>query len=72
MHYRLFALMLDTFGTMMIAYAALRVHHRFLHEHRIDDKVFGSMRFEQKVGVIGVSLVFLGFLLELFILFYEV
>ncbi len=72
MHYKLPALILDTFGTLMIAFAALRVHHRVLHEHKVDDKVFGIMQFEQRIGWLGVFFVLFSFILELFILFFEI
>ncbi|MDP3955677.1 MAG: hypothetical protein Q8Q18_00315 [bacterium] len=51
------AVLLDMFGTLLIAYAALTVHHRVLHEHRIDEKVFRSMKSEQRLGILGVALV---------------
>ena len=40
-------------GTVFIAYAALRVHHRVLGEHKIDEKVLKTMRIEQIVGWAG-------------------
>ena len=47
-------LTLDTLGVVMIAFAALRVHHRVLNEHRIDKKVYRDMRVEQIIGVFGI------------------
>lgn len=52
---------LETIGTILIAFAALRVHHRFLNEHRVDDKVFRAMRRERVVGIIGVIFVLSGY-----------
>lgn len=60
-----YALLFQTPGTIMIAYAALSVHHRVLHEHKIDNDVFRSMRKEQHTGKIGVLMVIIGFVLEL-------
>jgi tellurite resistance protein TehA-like permease len=65
MKVEIWALILDTVGTIMIAFAALRVHHRVLNEHKIDNKVFSSMRREQIVGVIGVISVLIGFALAM-------
>lgn len=59
-------LILDTIGTIMIAIAALSVHHRFLHEHKVDRSVFGMMRVEQKAGFLGILFVLVGFVVQLF------
>jgi len=66
----LFALILNTLGTLLIAYAALNVHHRFRHEHKIDEVVFKAMKYEHRVGWIGIMLILLSFVLELSILFF--
>ncbi|MEX0933799.1 MAG: hypothetical protein WD003_00870 [Candidatus Paceibacterota bacterium] len=58
-------LTLEVLGTLFIAYAALRVHHRVLREHKIDRKVFTTMKIEQFVGWSGVVLVVAGYLLEI-------
>jgi hypothetical protein len=52
-------------GALLIAYAALRVHHRVLHEHRIDTEVTNSMKGEQKLGILGVILITIAFILSL-------
>jgi hypothetical protein len=54
----------DLLGTILIAFTAIRVHHRVLNEHTIDEAVFRSMKREQKLGVIGVLLIVTGFILE--------
>lgn len=59
------SILFETPGTLMIAYAALSVHHRVLHQHTIDDSVFASMKREQRIGKIGVLLVLIGFVLQL-------
>ena len=51
----------DLFGTLLIAYAALSVHHRFRHEHKVDNEVFKAMRTEIKLGLLGVVLIVIGF-----------
>lgn len=56
---------LDLIGTVMIAYTVLSVHYRVRKEHKIDDVVFEHMRREQAAGIIGISLIIIGFLLQL-------
>ncbi len=55
----------DAVGTLLIAWAALRVHHRVLNEHKISSGVFRSMRIEQYLGVLGMALVLIGYLLNM-------
>ncbi|XKT74205.1 MAG: hypothetical protein ACJKTH_02535 [Patescibacteria group bacterium UBA2163] len=55
----------EVIGTVLIALAALRVHHRVLHDHRISDSVSKVMRFEQKLGILGILLVLLGYALSI-------
>jgi len=64
----LLALILNTLGTLLIAYAALNVHHRFRHEHKVDDVVFNAMRKEYLVGWFGIVMIILSFLLEILLL----
>lgn len=63
------ALTFDVVGKLFIAYAALRVHHRVLHEHRIDKAVFSTMKREQTFGILGVIFIIVGYLMESGILF---
>jgi len=60
---------LDTAGVIFIAFAALRVHHRVLYEHKMDEKVFKAMKKEQLVGVVGALLIIAGYLVKLFFVF---
>lgn len=55
---------LETFGTLLVGFAALRVHHRVLHEHAIDKGVFKMMKREQFLGIVGVISTSLGFILS--------
>ncbi len=59
---------LDIIGSVFIAYAALRVHHRVLAEHQIDERVFRSMKREQKIGIIGVTFIVAGYIIKLVVL----
>ena len=65
MEIRLLIATLDILGTIFIAYAALRVHHRVLAEHKVDEKVFRSMKIEQKLGILGVIMIVIGYFVEL-------
>lgn len=58
-------LFLDTVGSVLIGWAALRVHHRVMNEHTIDRRVLRTMRFEQQFGILGLVFVVLSFLLQL-------
>lgn len=61
-------LTLDAAGKVLIGVTVLRVHWRFLKEHKIDKKVFQEMKLEQKLGVLGIVLIIIGYFLELFFL----
>ena len=55
---------LDVVGKVMVAVMAIRVHWRFRKEHMVDEAVFLSMRREQKMGMVGIALIIVGWLLE--------
>ena len=61
---QLWGLILEDAGTIMVAYMALRVHHRVRQEHNISKKVATIMGLEQKLGVLGIVLIVLGFILQ--------
>jgi len=54
-----------TLGTILIAYTALRVHHRVRKEHAIDSVVEKEMGKEMRIGVAGIALVIIGYVLQL-------
>jgi uncharacterized membrane protein len=58
-------LTLEAVGTLLIAWAALRVHHRVLNEHDISKKVVRTMRIEQRFGILGMIFVFIGYVLNI-------
>jgi len=58
-------MLLDTVGVVMIAFAALRVHHRVLNERKIDKQVYADMKREQKIGIAGVIFVIIGNLIQI-------
>lgn len=57
---------LRTIGEVFVAFAALRVHHRVLNEHKIDSVAAKMMKREQVVGIIGITLIIGGHLIETF------
>ena len=56
---------LDAAGALSIAWATLSVHHKVLHDHKIDAGVFRTMKREQKLAILGITLVLSSFVLEL-------
>ncbi len=57
---------LDAIGTLLIAWAALSVHHRVLNERKISDKVSRIMKVEQGLGIFGMLLILVGYFLKIF------
>ncbi|MCP6720300.1 MAG: hypothetical protein KJI72_03230 [Patescibacteria group bacterium] len=55
----------DFIGKLLIAYTALRVHHRFLSEHKVDRLVFRAMKREQRLGILGIIFIVAGYLLKI-------
>lgn len=62
----LIGMLAELFGTLLIAYAALSVHHRFRHEHKVDDAVFRAMSIEIKLGIFGMGLIIFGFIIQIY------
>ena len=60
----LLARVLQVVGEVLVGFVAIMVHHRVLREHKIDRKVFRSMRREQKIGLLGIALIVTGFAVE--------
>jgi len=56
---------LEVIGTVFIAYAALRVHHRVLNERKVDQRVLKTMKKEQFIGWTGVIFIILGYIFSL-------
>lgn len=56
---------LDTLGKLLVAYTSVMVHHRFRHEHKVDEQVFSAMKKEQTFGMIGILLILVGASMEL-------
>ena len=61
--------LLNTVGTLLIAYAALRVHHRVLNDQKVDRSVLKEMRREQVAGIFGAILIVISFFLDVMLLY---
>lgn len=62
---QIFGLTLHTAGTLLIGFATLMVHHRVSSQAIIDRTVTRAMRLEQKLGIAGLILVFIGYVLQI-------
>ena len=60
---------IEFLGGIMIAYTAISVHYRFRKEHRIDQNVFNTMRKEQKIGILGIIFLIVGYVVQVIVLF---
>lgn len=60
---------IHTLGELLIAYTAVKVHFRFWKEHKIDEAVFSVMKKEQLIGIVGIILILVGFIIESVALF---
>lgn len=64
----IFGLTLNTIGTILIAYTALRVHDRVSKNHKIDRGVLKEMRKEKFIGISGIIFIVIGYIIQLIIL----
>ena len=55
---------LDVIGKVMVAFTAIMVHHRVWKEHRIDKRVFLEMKREQIIGIAGILLIIIGYVIQ--------
>lgn len=65
MNIQIVGLTLEFVGSVFIAFTALMIHHRILHEHGVDKVVLTTMKSEQKVGILGVLLLLAGFIFQI-------
>jgi rRNA processing protein Gar1 len=56
---------LDVVGKVLVAFMAIRVHHRVWQEHKVDGVVFKAMKKEQGLGFLGIGMMVMGYLLQL-------
>lgn len=57
-------------GKVLLAVGVLKAHAQIVHEHRIDDKVLETFRFEKWITILGLIFILLGYSMEIY--FYEV
>lgn len=55
---------IDSLGKILVAYTAIRVHHRVWQEHKIDGQVFKAMKNEQVLGIVGILMIIAGYILQ--------
>lgn len=56
---------LDVVGKVLVSYTVVLVHYRFWKEHKIDEKVFATMKRERIVAIFGIALIIIGYLLQI-------
>lgn len=61
-----FALTLGIIGKLILGIAVWRVHAYIIREHKIDDVVLRAMRRERYITGLGILLLILGYVLEIF------
>ncbi|PIP68720.1 hypothetical protein COW91_03220 [Candidatus Nomurabacteria bacterium CG22_combo_CG10-13_8_21_14_all_32_8] len=61
-------LTLNTLGTILIAYTVLRVHARVSKDRKIDTKVISEMQKERMLGILGIILIIIGYIIQLSLL----
>jgi hypothetical protein len=66
MNLLLLGLTLGTLGKIVLGVAVLRVHIIIMKEHKIDTAVLKLMKTEQIVTILGLFLIVLGYLLEVY------
>ena len=66
MNLLLVGLTIGTLGKIILGIGVLRVHIHILREHKIDAVVLKSIKSEQLVTLLGLALIVLGYLLEVY------
>ena len=57
-------LALSTIGELILAITVLTVHYKVKKEHKIDQYVINEITHEEIAGVISISLIIIGFVLQ--------
>lgn len=58
---------MDVVGKVMVSYAVIKVHHRMLKEHQMDEAVYREIKTEQKMGFVSIGLMVGAYLLKLLV-----
>lgn len=56
---------LQTIGTLLVGFVALRVHHRVIIRQMVDGQVLRTMKREQWFGLAGLLFIAVGYVLQL-------
>lgn len=59
-----FADLFELIGSLTIAYTVIAVHHRIVHDKKIDKPVIAMMKHEQVLTAISMTLLVIGFFLR--------
>lgn len=65
MNTELLGFILDAMGKVMIAYAAIQVHRHVRKKRKVDEFIFKAMKREQIIGIMGITLIIVGSLLQI-------
>ncbi len=60
------ALTVGVIGKVLLAIGVLMAHTAIAHEHKIDAKVIKTFRTEHTITIIGISLIIIGYFMELY------
>jgi len=59
-------LTIGVIGKVMLAIGVLMAHTMLAHEHKVDAKVLSTFRKEHTITIIGITLIIIGYLLEIY------
>lgn len=54
----------DVLGKILVGTAVLLVHRHVMKEHKIDKDVLREMKIEQLLGIFGIILIIIGYLIH--------
>ena len=64
MDLNLLGLTFTALGEIIVAYTIISVHHRVMKEHKIDANVFKTMKKEQKIALVGILFIIVGYIIN--------
>ena len=56
---------MDVIGKVLVSYAVIKVHHRMLKEHQMDDAVYNEIKAEQTLGFVSIGLMVGAYVLKM-------
>lgn len=65
MNLEIIGITLDVIGKILLGLTVLLVHHKILKERRIDQYVIKEIKLEWTLGILGISLMVIGYVFEL-------